>query len=355
VTSINPIENWLFATELELTPGHRKQLRARARSFLDELSSYLDNPPEHADLRDAVGGLRGWNYALQLPESDIARAQDLFRRVFRSGGDGTRYAQEALLSLLALSLDRANIPFWKTIVAYERKPQDPFKSRRIEMAAAALALLVIHRAGPEPEGTLRELASHPNPEVRAQALHSLGQAYLISGRSLPEELTAELYRVSAEDPAFEPRFLARSILRRDGREIPNDIPGGAYVFKVIWKPAIYRTVELRSEQTLKDLHEAIQQGYRWEGDHLYSFFLNGVLWDDRYGFASPHEQDNPPWTDEAILGELGLLPHHQFVYIFDYSEGHEFDVRVVDIRPQAEKGDYPRVVVSRGATPDQLG
>ena len=90
-------------------------------------------------------------------------------------------------------------------------------------------------------------------------------------------------------------------------------------------------------------------------DHLYSFYMNGQLYDQRYTFACPYEEDRPPWTDEAIIGELGLVVKHKFLYYFDYGDSHQFEVEVVGIRPQAAPGKYPRVVDSRGEAPPQYG
>ena len=40
-------------------------------------------------------------------------------------------------------------------------------------------------------------------------------------------------------------------------------------------------------------------------------------------------------------------------YYFDYGDRNEFEVEVIDIRPQAEPGQYPRVVDSKGEAPPQ--
>src|SRR5439155_22488760 len=123
--------------------------------------------------------------------------------------------------------------------------------------------------------------------------------------------------------------------------------------KSIRAKRIYRTIELLSEQTLDDLHFAIQRAIHWDADHLYSFFMNGQKHDDRYAFACPYEEDNPPWTNEAIIGELGLVKKHKFLYYFDYGDSHEFEVEVVDIHPKATSGKYPRVADSQGDAPAQ--
>jgi hypothetical protein len=166
---------------------------------------------------------------------------------------------------------------------------------------------------------------------------------------------ARLAEIARSDPAFQPRFMARSLLAELGQPAPLEYPGGSYTFKVAFKHAknINRTIEVQSEQSLETLHYAIQSAFEWGNDHLYSFFLNGIYGDPRYRFASPFEEDEPLWTTDGIIGELGLTLKHSFLYLFDYGDNHEFEVQVVGIQPQAEPGEYPRVIASMGESPRQ--
>ena len=60
-------------------------------------------------------------------------------------------------------------------------------------------------------------------------------------------------------------------------------------------------------------------------------------------------------TNTAIIGELGLVTGHKFIYFFDYGDSHEFQVELVSIKPRAGKGRYPRVVEKQGKAPRQYG
>jgi hypothetical protein len=286
--------------------------------------------------------------------ADLPRAQELYRRVFEAGGTGNMYIQEALLTLIAATEDPASIPFWLEILELSR-PRDQFANQRRTLALAALARLVIQRNAPAACDALRGLARHKHPEVRALAVHYLGRVYLDAERPIPPAVQTELLDIAVHDTAFGPRFMARAVLWDAELPVPMDNPGGVYAFKVkfMWAKSIYRTIELRSEQTLDDLHFAIQRAIKWDADHLYSFYMNGQLHDKRYAFACPFEDDHPPWTDEAIIGELGLVLKHKFLYYFDYGDSHQFEVEVVGIRPQTEPGNYPRVVDSQGEAPAQ--
>ena len=55
-----------------------------------------------------------------------------------------------------------------------------------------------------------------------------------------------------------------------------------------------------------------------------------------------------------MLGELGLVRRHKFLYLFDYGDSHLFEIDVVDIQGKAlPKVHYPRVTDGRGEAPPQ--
>ena len=350
----DPLWLWLLRSERDLDPdlvaGHRAELRAA----LHRLEAYLDDPPKRPNLMDVTP--RFWDALGGFDPDDLPRAQALYRRVAEGGGTGSTYAQEALLELIAAAQDPVSVPFWLGILDI-RRPRDAFAKQRRVMALSALALLAIRQDDPAAHDALRQAAHHDRPEVRALAIQTLGRVYAEVEHPIPPEVLDELAGMATGDPVFGPRFQARAVLRAAGRPVSPDSPGGVYAFKVKfkWAKRIYRTIELRSEQTLDDLHYAIQRAIRWDADHLYSFFVGGTARDDRYRFSCPYEESCPPWTDEAVLGELGLVKGHKSLYYFDYGDGHEFEVELVDVRPQAEPGEYPRVVDTKGDAPVQYG
>jgi hypothetical protein len=220
-------------------------------------------------------------------------------------------------------------------------------------ALAALARIALRHDVPERYGPLRTAVRHQNPEVRALAAYYLGRACLEGKNSPPPEVRAELKEIALRDPSFGPRFQARKVLQAAGEPAPLDYPRGMFLFKLaLGGGSNYRIIAVRSKQTLDDLHYGIQSAIHWDADHLYSFFMNGKRYDQRYAFACPYE-DNPPFTTEATIGNLGLMLNHKFLYLFDYGDCHEFEVKVVDIRPKAERSEYPCVVESHGKAPEQ--
>jgi len=350
--------------EMKISPERIAALRAAARAVLDRITDYLDNPPQRRSWYDIPRWELGGGFGLAA--EDVPRAQVLCGRVAEAGGTGSRDVQETLLSLISQTEDSVSIPFWVELLDYVR-PRDQFAERRRTYALAGLARLVIKRGDASALAALRGAMHHRQEGVRALAVHYLGRALLFEEpedqdkaqdeerppRPIAPDVLAELNEIAVSDPAFGPRFQARAVLREAGQPVPMDNPDGVYAFKVSLKRAkVSRTIELRSKQTLDDLHFAIQNAFRWDSDHLYSFYMSGEE-DDRYTFACPHEEDRPPWTDEAIIGELGLVKGHQFTYLFDYGDNHVFGIKVEDIRSQAGPGKYPRVVEKQGDAPEQ--
>lgn len=191
----------------------------------------------------------------------------------------------------------------------------------------------------------------------------------------------------------------------------------SYIFHVSLRGRgrTWRKIELRADQTLHDLHMAIQDAFEWDNDHLYAFYMSGKAWDTATEYRLPEdftpwgefieddEEDEPEppeltpeereaslrqlfgpdsgltlaemeahiadfWESveaeaaeersrnslETQLAALDLQPGQKFLYLFDFGDDHRFTVRVSAINGQAgPAGDYPRVVESVGKSPQQ--
>jgi hypothetical protein len=130
--------------------------------------------------------------------------------------------------------------------------------------------------------------------------------------------------------------------------------GQAYVFsaKLVGYAGVTRTVAVRGDQRLTDLHAVLQQAFGWADDHLYSFWLTGRFWDRRDEYSHPFELEPGAGSAEVRLDRLRLQPGQRIAYLFDY--GDEWRVlltlaKVVD----AEHAVYPAILASRGEAPPQ--
>jgi hypothetical protein len=347
------LEDWLFLVKIvDSESSEMAERQKRISESLDRLAEYLDSDPSEKKKLDNIY-LNQWNVAPLAPK-ELARAQQLYPALVERGGAGSSYVQEGMLSMLALTLNPGSPPFWSKILEINR-PRDTFANRRRTFALAALALLAIKRNEPAAYEALCAAARHANESVRGRAVYYLGRAYLDAKREFAEEVVAQLSETAIYDKAFIPRFHAREALLAANLPAPRDNPDNVYAFKVKFKYAksIYRVIELTSEQTLEDLHLAIQDAIHWDNDHLYSFFLNGERWDQKFEYASPWNEEAAHFASDGVIGELGMVKGHKFLYLFDYGDSHEFEIEVLDISPRDKRAKYPRVAESKGKAPAQ--
>jgi Plasmid pRiA4b ORF-3-like protein len=125
---------------------------------------------------------------------------------------------------------------------------------------------------------------------------------------------------------------------------------------------ISRTILIRGDQTLADLHHAIFQAYgRWE-EHLYEFQFGKWPMDPkalRYvlpsAFKVQSAKDKPPAgrVDLTTIESLRLEVDDRFGYWFDFGEDWWHQINVENITPAAPKGTYPIVIKRRGENPPQ--
>jgi Plasmid pRiA4b ORF-3-like protein len=129
----------------------------------------------------------------------------------------------------------------------------------------------------------------------------------------------------------------------------------AYTFRarLVGWPGVSRTVAVRGDQTLVDLHRVLQAAFEWGDDHLYSFWLTGRFWGD---VAS--EYSTPGWCEQGQrsartrLEGLGLSVGQNIAYLFDFGDEWRVRLTVAKLTP-ADDASYPRIVASRGEAPPQ--
>ena len=136
-------------------------------------------------------------------------------------------------------------------------------------------------------------------------------------------------------------------------------PGEAdkeYLFKVAlqWRPGTWRTIALRGNQTLEDLHDAIQDAFGWDNDHLYAFYMSGKAYDDATEYGDPRGESDA-YADEAAIGALGLRPNKRFLYVFDFGDDLRHEIRLVSTAQASPERDYPVIVEEHGEAPSQYG
>ncbi len=116
--------------------------------------------------------------------------------------------------------------------------------------------------------------------------------------------------------------------------------------------AVSATVAVAGHEHLTALHDAIQQAFNWENDHLYSFWLDGQFWGDAAAErVIPGAPETESKTAEVAVDELRLKVGARIAYVFDY--GDEWRV-MFTLRERIDCGNtMPRVSDRRGTAPPQ--
>lgn len=127
-------------------------------------------------------------------------------------------------------------------------------------------------------------------------------------------------------------------------------------------PVISRTIQIRGDQTLEDLHHAIFDAFdRWD-EHLYEFQFGKGPMDPkgpRYVLSGEFDMDvgmkNQPAgrVDQTTIDSLGLEVGRSFGYWFDFGDDWWHQVNVEAVEDKMPKGKLPKVTKRVGKSPPQ--
>ena len=140
-----------------------------------------------------------------------------------------------------------------------------------------------------------------------------------------------------------------------------------YTFKVKLKFAkrIWRRIEIRSDQTLEDLHDIIFTAFDRYDEHLYAFYNtqnpNSISRDRLYnvpkytdssgvGHFSPNIFD----ASKTLLLSLNLKEKNTLEYLFDFGDEWWHILELEKISELKQAGvKYPKIIEKKGESPDQ--
>lgn len=126
-------------------------------------------------------------------------------------------------------------------------------------------------------------------------------------------------------------------------------------------PVVSRTIEIRGDQTLAELHAILFKAFDREEEHLYEFQFKGEGPSDPQGerYISPLAVDSAGEFDadgistETSIGSLGLEVDEPFGYWFDFGDDWWHQINVISIEEGSPAGPYPKIVERVGESPPQ--
>lgn len=127
-------------------------------------------------------------------------------------------------------------------------------------------------------------------------------------------------------------------------------------------PVISRTIQIRGDQTLEDLHHAIFAAFDRSDEHMYEFtFGKGPMDPKARRYVLPdalviqQDQPNPPVgrVDLTTIESLDLKVDDRFGYWFDFGDDWWHQINVEAIEDTVPSGKFPKVTKKEGKSPPQ--
>ncbi|MDQ3749932.1 MAG: plasmid pRiA4b ORF-3 family protein [Acidobacteriota bacterium] len=149
-------------------------------------------------------------------------------------------------------------------------------------------------------------------------------------------------------PTFQPYFSNwRNIYRLPTTETKD----GIFVFKVSLDKKIWRRIAISSNDVFDDLHDAIQDAFEFDNDHLYEFsFRNRFGITQRVVHPICEEEFS---TDKFKIENLPLRIGETMEYVFDFGDYWQFTVELEEIQPPNPKFKKAKILEKHGKSPEQ--
>mgnify|MGYP001765654173 CR=1 FL=1 len=130
---------------------------------------------------------------------------------------------------------------------------------------------------------------------------------------------------------------------------------------MIIEEEVSRTLDIEGNETLYDLHLAIQKAFQWDNDHMFSFYTGGKLFDRAHEYSGTPLGDllisgiGPPAKSaaETQLRDLHLHQTSNMLYLFDFGDELVHEVTVESIHDKKADMTLPAVISAVGTPPPQ--
>jgi hypothetical protein len=127
-------------------------------------------------------------------------------------------------------------------------------------------------------------------------------------------------------------------------------------------PVVGRTIQIRGDQTLEDLHHTIFDAFGRTDEHMYEYQFGKGPMDpkaQRYvlpgAFVVEADWDNPPQgrVGDTTIESLNLKIGDRFGYWFDFGDDWWHQINVEAIEAKVPRGTFPKVTKKVGKSPPQ--
>ena len=116
---------------------------------------------------------------------------------------------------------------------------------------------------------------------------------------------------------------------------------------------VSRTIAIREDQTLEQLHEAFRLAFGWADPHLHCFWLGSRFWDlEAVCYTASFELAEHELGSRIPIAEVKLRKGSRLSYLFDFGDEWRLALKVVETWP-ADQHSYPMLIDAEGTVPPQ--
>lgn len=123
-----------------------------------------------------------------------------------------------------------------------------------------------------------------------------------------------------------------------------------------FKPSIWRSIQVRSDATLGELHAIIQMAMGWSNSHLHHFIV-GKSPNLRF-IGAPVPYEGGDQMDEENEGEIAIsqvlsATKPKMTYEYDFGDSWEHEVSLEQVVESKAGVHYPRCIAGENACPPE--
>jgi hypothetical protein len=114
-------------------------------------------------------------------------------------------------------------------------------------------------------------------------------------------------------------------------------------------PPIWRVIQVAGNATLYRLHLIIQKVMGWDNYHLFMFTIDGI----EYGEPDPDDFREVKSARRVKLSQVIRQARQRFLYVYDFGDGWEHDVKVEKVLAPVAGVRYPVCLGGERACPPE--
>jgi hypothetical protein len=123
-----------------------------------------------------------------------------------------------------------------------------------------------------------------------------------------------------------------------------------------FKPTIWRSIQVRSDATLGELHAAIQIAMGWSNSHLHHFIVGREPNLRFIGAPAPYESDDlmdEENEDDIAISKVLSPTKTKITYEYDFGDSWEHEVALEKSMAAEAGAHYPRCIAGENACPPE--